>query len=191
VFRYQTKVEKYAAKNVRGKERDGDVFQMIWECFTGNKLGPIVFLNGIVNSDLYIDILQNNLLPYLDMLTNEGISDTIFQQDNASCHISKKTRDWFDKVTTEYGFSVMDWPPNSPDMNLIENLWAHIKIELYKRYPDTATLRGPPHIIRANLRERLLEVWWEIGEDVLNRLVDSMVDRIQALIDAKGWYTGF
>ena len=125
------------------------------------------------------------------MLTNEGISDTIFQQDNASCHISKKTRDWFDKVTTEYGFSVMDWPLNSPDMNLIENLWAHIKIELYKRYLDTATLRGPPHIIRAKLRERLLEVWWEIGEDVLNRLVDSMVDRIQALIDAKGWYIEF
>jgi len=68
-------VEKYAAKNVRGKARDEDVFQMIWGCFTGNKLGPVVFLNGIVNSDLYIDILQNNLLPYLDMLTNEGISD--------------------------------------------------------------------------------------------------------------------
>jgi len=47
---------------------------------------------------------------------------TIFQQDNASCHVSKKTRDWFDKVMTEYGFSVMDWPPNSLDMNLIENL---------------------------------------------------------------------
>jgi len=85
----------------------------------------------------------------------------------------------------------MDWPSNSPDMNLIENLWAHVKIELYKRYPDTAILRGPPHIIRAKLRERLLEVWWEIGEDVLNCLVDSIVDRVQALIDAKGWYTGF
>ena len=71
-------------------------------------------------------------------------------------------------------------------MNLIENLWAHVKIELYKRYPDTATLCGPPHIIRAKLRERLLEVWWEIREDVLNPLVDSMVDRVQALIDAKG-----
>jgi len=85
----------------------------------------------------------------------------------------------------------MDWPSNSPDMNLIENLWAHVKIELYKRYPDTATLRRPCHIICAKLRERLLEVWWEIGEDVLNRLVDSMVDLVQALIDAKGWYIEF
>jgi len=37
----------------------------------------------------------------------------------------------------------------------------------------------------------LLEVWWKIGEDVLNWLVDSMGDYVQALIDAKGWYTGF
>ena len=51
VFWHQTKVEKYAPKNVKSKARDGDVFQMIWGCFTSNKLGPIVFLHGIVNSD--------------------------------------------------------------------------------------------------------------------------------------------
>ena len=33
----------------------------------------------------------------------------------------------------EYGFTVMDnWPPYSPDINLIENLWAHLKLELYR-----------------------------------------------------------
>ena len=51
VFRHQTKEEKYAPKNVQGKTRDGDVFQMIWGCFVGNKLGPIAFIDGTVNSN--------------------------------------------------------------------------------------------------------------------------------------------
>src|SRR5579859_4456588 len=119
VFRHQTKQEKYAPKNIRGKARDGSVFQMIWGCFTGDKLGPIVFINGTCNSDVYIDILQNNLLPYLDALAKDGVSEIIFQQDNASCHVSNKTRAWFVGATNEHRFSIMDWPPNSPDMNLI------------------------------------------------------------------------
>src|SRR5579859_4530478 len=154
---------------------------MIWGCFTGDKLGPIVFIN----------ILQNNLLPYLNALAKDGVSEIIFQQDNASCHVSNKTRAWYVGATNEHQFSIMDWAPNSPDMNLIENLWAYLKAALHKRYPDTAALHGPPHVIRAKLRERLLKVWWEIGEGVLNQLVNSMLDRVQALIAAGGWYTEF
>jgi len=191
VFRHQTKKEKYAPKNVRGTARGGDVFQMIWGCFVGDKLGPIAFIDGTVNSDVYINVLYNNLLPYLDALADDGIVDIVFQQDNASCHNSYKTRGFLATATVEHGFSVMEWPPNSPDMNLIENLWAHLKTELHRRYPDTARLAGPPHIIRTKLRERLTEIWWDIGEDFLNGLIDSMLDRVHALIKAEGWYTRF
>ena len=191
VFRHQNRQEKYALKNVRGKARDGDVSQMIWGCFVSNKLGPIAFIDGTVNSDVYIDILLNNFLPYLNALTEDGIVGVTFQQDNARPHTSKKTRAFFDTTTIEHGFLVMEWPPNSPDMNLIENLWAHLKVELHCRYPDTATLRGPPHYIRRLLRERLTEVWWSIGEGVLDGLIDSMPHHVQALIEAKGWYTEF
>ena len=64
-------------------------------------------------------------------------------------------------------------------------------MELHKRYLDTATLRGPSHTIRQKLRERLMEVWWDIGEEVLDRLIDNMPSRVQALIEADGWYTEF
>ena len=191
VFRRQTKKEKYAPKNIRGKTRDGDVSQMIWGCFVGNKLGPIAFINDTVNNDMYIDVLHNNLLSYLDALAGDGIYGITFQQDNARPHVSKKTRAFFDAATIEHGFVVMEWPPNSPDMNPIENLWALLKMELHKRYLDTATLRGPPHTIRQKLRERLMEVWWDIGEEVLDRLIDSMPSRVQALIESDDWYTEF
>ena len=133
---------------------------MIWACFVGNKLGPIAFIDGTVNSDRYINILDDHLLPYLDALTNDGITNIIFQQDNARPHVSDKTRTFLTTAATQHGFIVMDY---SPDMNLIENLCAHLKLELYRRYPDTATLRGDLSYIRQRITERVQEIWWSIA----------------------------
>ena len=191
VFHHQNKLEKYACKNIRGKSRNGGIFQTIWGCFVGTKLGPIMFLDGTVNSDVYIAVLRENLLPYIDAITADGMSNIVFQQDNASPHVSKKTRDWLQAAADKHGFSVMNWPAISPDMNLIENRWAHLKMELHCRYPDTKTLRGGPAMVRKVLQERLAEIWWSIGEKVLDRLVDSMPHRVEALIKVRGWYTKY
>ena len=87
VFRHQTKEEKYAPKNIRGKARDGDIFQMVWGCFVGNKLGPIVSIDGSITDDKYVSLLQENLLSYLDALAADDITGITFQQDNARLHV--------------------------------------------------------------------------------------------------------
>ena len=191
IFRHQNKREKYAAKNIRGREKGGGLFQMIWGCFAGSKLGPIVFIDGTVNTDVYIATLQDNLLPFIDAIIADGATNVIFQQDNATPHVSKRTHLWFESVMQEHEFKLMEWPPNSPDMNPIEHLWAHLKLELHKRYPDTKRLRGSPEAIKRVLRARLTEVWWDIGEKVLNGLINSMSHRVQALLAARGWYTEY
>ena len=164
---------------------------MIWGCFTGTKLGPIVFINERVNTDVYITVLHENLLPFIDAIIADGATNFVFQQDNATPHVAKRTRAWFENMMREHVFSLMVWPPNSPDMNPIEHLWAHLKFELHRRYPDTKYLRGSPDTIRRMLRHRLLEVWWSIGEDLLNRLIESMPHRAEALLKAEGWYTEY
>jgi len=191
VFRRQNKEEKYAIKNIQPKSRDGYISQIIWVCFVGNKLGPIAFVKGMVNKDTYIDIVQNTLLPFFTALTADGLTNIVFQQDNASPHTAKKTKEFLNAKARTHGFSVMAWPANSPDMNLIEQLWAHLKLELHRRYPDTKHIHGSPDYVRGVLRERLMEVWWSIGEEVLNTLIESMPRRVHALIAAGGWYTGY
>ncbi len=57
VLGHQNNDEQYASKNIRGKTRDGEVSQIIWGCFVGDKLGPIAFIDGIVNTDVYMTIL--------------------------------------------------------------------------------------------------------------------------------------
>jgi 2C-methyl-D-erythritol 2,4-cyclodiphosphate synthase len=94
----------------------------MWGCFSGNNLGPIVFINETVNMDIYIAILHENLLPHIDAIIADSTSHLVFQQDNATCHVSKRTQEWLANSGREHGFLLMQWLPNSPNLNPIEHL---------------------------------------------------------------------
>ena len=44
-----------------------------------NKLGSLIFIDENINKDVYIMILEQNLLEYVDVLTVEGLQDIVFQ----------------------------------------------------------------------------------------------------------------
>ncbi len=67
------------------------------------------------------DILEHFMLPSADKLY--GDADFIFQQDLAPAHTAKGTKSWFN----EHDVGVLDWPANSPNLNLIENIWGSVK----------------------------------------------------------------
>ena len=107
------------------------------------------------------------------------INKIIFQQDNNPKHMANSMKDWF----AENELKVMDWPPQSLDLNPIENLWQQVDVELRRR----------PGIIsgKVELWEKIEKVWEEINVETCINLIESMPRRIQEVIKAKGGYTKY
>ena len=56
-----------------------------------------------MNSDRYVDMLGESLLPEVPLITS---GDYIFQQDNASIHVSKSAKLWLEANSV----NLLDWP---------------------------------------------------------------------------------
>jgi len=149
---------------------------MIWGSFSGG-MGRrgIHFLpkNVTMNGDCYIEVLQSHTLNFYE------IGDcNLFMQDNAPCHKAKKVTKWLEDKKVD----VLEWPGNSPDLNPIEELWAHMKLKLQER--DTSTL---PCLVEA-----LRDIWvHDIHVDYCRRLSDSMPRHIKAILKARGGHTKY
>ena len=80
---------------------------MIWACFSYYGIGPIHWIKTIMDQHVYVDILQNVMLPYAE--NEKAFSRTMTP--------SKKAKKWFaDNI-----IDIMEWPPQSADLNPIEN----------------------------------------------------------------------
>ena len=84
----------------------------------------------------------------------------------------------------------MDWPPFSPDLNPIEHVWSLLKRSLPKLYPELVHLKANT-INRARLAECLITAWRQIDQDVIDRLIMSLPERLQSVKNAGGWYTKY
>jgi len=85
----------------------------------------------------------------------------------------------------------LDHPPYSPDLNPIEYAWVELKRRLHEKYPDLCKTPGNPDTVKAHLTKVLPKIWEELPQSVFEKLWKSMPDRVQAVIDAKGWYTHY
>ncbi|KAG1681713.1 putative non-intrinsic ABC protein 5 [Nymphon striatum] len=137
----------------------------------------LVSVEGMMNSEKYKAVLQTHLLPTMRRDFPDG--DGIFQQDLAPCHTSCKMRTFFE----ESGLEVLDWPGNSPDINPIKNLWVIMKRRLQKEDCSTMT-----KLISAGIR-----AWYHDEElaKMCSNLVESMPNRVQMLVKAKGGHISY
>ncbi len=142
---------------------------MIWATMSSAGVGPLCFLKSTVNAAIYQDILEHFMLPSADKLY--GDADFIFQQDLAPAHTAKGTKSWFN----DHGVTVLDWPANSPDLNLMENLWVWSRGRWDTR-PNKAD----------DLKAAIKATWASITPEQCHRLIASMPRRIDAIIHAKG-----
>ena len=123
---------------------------------------------GRLNQHGYQKTLEEHLHSTINKYFLDA-SEVIFQQDNVPIHNSNSMKQWFSKQQ----FSVLSWPPQSPDLNPIENLYAILKRKL-NQY-DT-----PPNGI-LELWSRIEESFSFITIDDCKRLVETMPRQIVAV----------
>jgi transposase len=80
----------------------------------------------------------NEYLKVMDMAAiNVASSCSLtYMQDNAPIHRARIVTDWLEANDVK----VLPWPPYSPDINPIENVWSHIKDTLNRMCPKPTTL---------------------------------------------------
>jgi transposase len=87
-----------------------------------------------ITASEYREVMTKTLLPEGQKLfTTQGISTWYFQQDNDPSHANAKQiiQEW--NANKGSSVKLLDgWPPNSPDLNIIENVWAWVQAEVDK-----------------------------------------------------------
>jgi len=100
---------------------------------------------------------------------------------NAPCHKAPIILNWLFEHDNE--FTVLKWPPQSPDLNPIEHLWDVVEQELRVLDVHPTKLH--------QLQDAILSIWANISKECFQHLVESMPHRIKVILKAKGGQTQY
>jgi transposase len=99
-------------------------------------------------------------------------------QDNDPIHNAGAVFDWLERngVSRDANF-----PPYSPDLNLIEHVWAWL----------AERMRGRTVLTAEALLKAIADEWSQIDPVMLNRLYLSWHRRLNAVVKANGGHTKY
>ena len=117
--------------------------------------------------ELCRNILQRNLFESVKNKLNLG-QNWVLQHDNDPKHRAHILTKWLD----EKGVERLKWSSFSPDLNPIEHIWDEVERRTRKEKAKN----------EFELKQALLKVWYNIGNDVTKKLVDSVPSRLHEVI---------
>ena len=96
-----------------------------------------------------------------------------FQQDGATAHTAHASKDY---TTGRMKDVLKNWPPNSPDLSPIENVWSMVQEAV-----DEQTPANKPSLIRC-----VRKAWSSLPQKVIDKTVLSFDSRLKQCIKLSG-----
>ena len=91
-------------------------------------------------------------------------------EDNARPHTAASTQTYLENR----GIPKIGWPPQSPDLNPIENVWLKMKREIARKIKVSKSADE----VMATIRH----VWESLSSEVVSKLYETMPDRLKDII---------
>jgi len=188
VWCFRTPQQKWQKQMIQTYPKGKEVRQMIWAAFSG-KFGRcnLVVMQRDEATKKKSYTAQSYIEAIEDELPRMWEPDLLFLQDNAPIHTAKIVKAWLQQNLIQ----LIEIPPYSPDLNLIENQWPHLKKNVYKVNPDIEKLGKGNSQVQELLGEALIGAWQLIPESYFKNAVLGMKQRCEAVIEAKGWHTRY
>ena len=147
---------------------------MVWGCISSYGLTKIVILEGKITSQVYLKLMQEVIIPEGKRLFGD---DFILQQDNAPTYTSKIVK----KFITDSNIQCLVWPPQSPDLSPIENVWAWLKKKISEKEPRNMT----------ELKDYIMKTWSELTSEDYRKYTLSMQTQICNMSVRNGGHCGY
>lgn len=136
-----------------------------------------------ITSQEYEMVLKATLLPGgKRIFSTQGVGSWVLQQDNDPTHrvANAVVHQWNQQQSASITI-LPNWPPNSPDLNLIENVWSYVQAKVNARGCKTFE----------QFMATVLFEMQHIPKSMLANLFDSMPKRVAQVIETHGEKTKY
>jgi transposase len=148
-----------------------DTSIMVWGAIGKGFKSKLIVVKGTLNAERYQLMLRDNGV-INDMVSHFGDRQGFFQQDGAPAHTAKSSVSMLQELIR----LITNWPPSSPDMSPIENVWGILKIRIAAREPKSV----------GELATTLMEEWDNLDQRIIDGLMDTMPSRFRMCVAAQG-----
>ena len=150
----------------------------VWGGISRAGATQIHIFNGNMDANYYVNsILKDTLLPAINHLYPPPLTHR-FWQDNDPKHTSLLAKSFFEQNNVNW----FKTPAESPDLNVIENVWSAMKRHVGKDAPMT----------QEELVASILRFWkFHLTVEQCQRYVDHIHKVIPKVVQVNGGYSGF
>ena len=116
--------KQYNNECLQATVKHGGGSLQVWGCISANGVGDLVRINGVLNDETYRQILIHHAIPPGRHVIGPKF---ILQQDNTPKHTANVMKNYLQRQEEQGVLEEMVWPPQSPDLNIIESVRDYMK----------------------------------------------------------------